>query len=85
MQALQHCTFLRERLYMNGLGIALLLRTRVEPPVGAISEKDDEVDAITATAVGVFDAQDGLDREACDANRGHLCSHRLARDVILPP
>ena len=53
--------------------------------MGAVCDRDDEIDARAAVAVGVFDAEDGLGRETCDADGGHLLSDLLARDVILPP
>ena len=53
--------------------------------MGAVCDRDDEIDARAAVAVGVFDAEDRLGRETCDADGGHLLSDVLARDVILPP
>ena len=85
VQALQHCVAFRDRCDVLGDGIARRLRAWVETPVGAVCDRDDEIDARAAVAVGVFDAQDGLGREACDADGGHLLSDLLARDVILPP
>jgi len=47
---------LRKSTYRCGLGIAGLAFAWVKTPVVAVSEKDDEIDAITAAAVGVSDA-----------------------------
>ena len=55
-QAVQHCVAFRHRCDVLGLGIARPLDAWVETPVRAVCERDDEIDASAAVAVGIFGA-----------------------------